>query len=70
MPETVAFRRFSPTTLRNGLLDDPFVQYRANGQLWMKSTYKVRKKVGPWVEYYNNGQLSSEGTYKDGVKVK
>ena len=36
----------------------------------MKSTYKVRKKVGPWVEYYNNGQLSSEGTYKDGVKVK
>ena len=68
---TVDQSRFSPLhyqgSLVNGKREGPWVTYKSDGRLWMKSSYKNGKQEGHWEEYWTStGQLSQRGHFKDG----
>ena len=51
---------------RNGRgRDGAYEEYRCNGALYLKGTYKDDEENGVWEEYNWNGSLQSRITYKD-----
>jgi antitoxin component YwqK of YwqJK toxin-antitoxin module len=43
-------------------------EYRDNGNLYSKGSYKNGEMDGIWEEYWSNGQLESKGLYKNGKR--
>jgi antitoxin component YwqK of YwqJK toxin-antitoxin module len=50
-----------------GQLNGPFVEYKENGNMSRKGTYKNNKLNGDYYEYYNNGKLKIHAKYEIGL---
>ena len=65
VPFTGKTTGLTQATLKNGVLDGPFIKLYSNGQLMYQIEYKNGKKHGPIIQYSYEGKLFSIGNYQD-----